>query len=335
MTLDARTKERRAILMLLLACVVWGMGFQWNKRGQAIIGERLAQQANDPAAHDLGPAWFLAIRFTFAAILWIIVFPSARRSWTRSTMRGGIVGGIFLAAGMLLQHYGLAHTSESLSSFLTSLTVLFTPFLAVFLLRQRVSVWMWASVACATAGVALMTLYREEARFDIGALLGLLCAAAFSGHILVIDRFGQHESPWRLCLAQLGVASSIFVVFAFVWGFVNCPMSLSDVARAASDKTFLVYLGLTTIPGTLLTFGLMFRYQPDTSATRAALTYLSEPIFATTYAWIIAGTSLTNAAMVGAGLIFIGNLFAELLGRRTNGAHPRAASPTVAGPLLD
>lgn len=334
MTLETR-RERRATLMLLAACVVWGMGFNWNKEGQAILSERLASIAENPDVHGLGPAWFLAIRFFLASACWALVFPSSRKSWNASTLWGGLWGGLFLAGGMLFQHYGLAETSESLSSFLTSLTVLFTPFMAVFLFKQRISVWVWVAVGCAAVGVTLMAFGREEASFDGGVLLGLLCAVAFSAHILVIDRYGKRESPWRLCLSQMTAASIIFVLFALVWGAMHVPVSVSTVSRAAWDDSFLLRLLLTTGPGTLLTFGLMFRYQPDTSATRAALAYQSEAIIATVYPWIIAGTAITGLAIAGAGLIFLGNILVELLGRRSNDEPSKSTSQTVVGPVLD
>jgi len=301
--------------MLLLACVIWGMGFNWNKLAQQVLGDRLAEVFAEPSLVALGPAAFLAIRFILATILWALLFPGSLRGWNRRTAIGGLTTGVFLSSGTLLQHYGLAHTSESLSAFLTSLTVLFTPLLAVFVLRQRVSGWLWLCVGCATAGVALMTLFRQEAGFDRGALLGLLCAVVFSGYMLALDYFGKRDDRSRLTLAQLVAATAVFVVFALVFPGGTKLLDVAGVADAMNTRTFLILLLLTTAPGTIIPFGLMFRYQPDTTPTRAALTYLSEPIFATAYAWIAVGTIITPGAILGAGLIFVGNLLAEFLGR--------------------
>lgn len=330
---SAPARERRAVLMLLIACVIWGMGFNWNKQGQAILGLRLAEQTGSAASADLGPAWFLATRFSLATALWAILVPASRVGWTGTTLRGGGLGGLFLATGMLLQHYGLAHTSESLSAFLTSLTVLFTPFIAVFALRHRVGRWMWLSVAFATGGVAMMTLGRDQGGVDRGAVLGLLCALVFSAHILVVDHFGRAENPWRFSLAQLLFGTLVFIGFAVVYGAVEGSPGITQIARAACGKAYLGWLMLTALPGTIITFGIMFRYQPDTSATRAALTYLSEPIIATTYAWIVSGTAITRMAMLGAGLILLGNVLAEFLGRPPQPADEQANEPV--GPLLD
>lgn len=330
---SAPARERRAVLMLLVACVIWGMGFNWNKQGQAILGTRLAEQTGNGASAELGPAWFLATRFALATALWAMFVSASRSGWTRATLRGGSLGGLLLAAGMLLQHYGLAHTSESLSAFLTSLTVLFTPFIAVILLGHRVGRWMWLSVAFATGGVAMMTLGRDQGGVDRGAVLGLLCALVFSAHILVVDHFGRAENPWRFSLAQLFFATVVFVGFAVIYGAWHGSPGTIDIAHAASDAAYLRWLTLTALPGTLITFGIMFRYQPDTSATRAALTYLSEPIIATIYAWMVSGTAITNAAMLGAGLILLGNVLAEFFGRPPRPAQEEAKEPV--GPLLD
>ncbi len=306
--------EHRAVLMLLVACVLWGMSFNWNKDGQALLGEHLGVVMGNPDAASVAPALLLALRFLAAIVLWACLFPRCLRGWTMRTVRGGIAGGTLLSGGILLQHYGLAHTTESLSSFLTSLTILFTPLLAALVLRQRIGAVMWASVAFATAGVALMTIYRAEGQFDRGALLGLLCAVVFSGHILVVDHVGKREDSFRFTLAQLIVGCTIFWVFCASWS-QRLP-SAGQLIEAFSDTKLLALAGLSTVFSTVVTFGLMFRFQPRTTATRAALIYMTEPLFATVYAWLLVGRTIGAVAILGGALIIAGNVLAELFGRR-------------------
>jgi len=320
----ALRRERHAVFCLVLTCAVWGMGFNWNKEGQALLGERLGLVFDDPDMVSLGPGLFLAMRFVIGTLLWMAVFPRSLRGWSKLTVFGGMLAGAFLAAGMLLQHYGLASTSESLSAFLTSLCVLFTPILAVVFFRQRIGMGLWATVACATAGVALMTVFREQAGFDRGAVLGLLCAVVFSGHILAIDAIGKREDPWRFTLAQFAFGALFFSAFCILWPGGTRLMDLHRLGEVVVSRQFLIWLAVVSTIGTVLPFGMMLRYQPRTSPTRAALTYVSEPVFATTYAWLVAGRTIGGIAAVGAALIIAGNVGAELLAnRRRNSASAR------------
>lgn len=320
-------------MALLGTCLIWGMGFNWNKEGQALLGSRLAETYGDNRLSQLGPAGFLSLRFLLTTAVWAVVFPASLRGWTKSTTRGGVLGGGFLALGLLLQHYGLSYTSESLSAFLTSLVVVFTPIIGIVAFRERVTGWMWFAIGLATAGIAMMTLNRAEQGFDRGALLGLLCAVAFSAHIVVIDRFGKREDPRRFTLAQFVVAAAVFTAFTLA-----CPGGgrLFDVDRlreALASGPLWGWLALVALVGTVVTFGAMFRFQPDTTPTRAALIYMTEPLFATVYAFLAAGTTITGAAAVGGVLILVGNTLAELRARRPAGRATQR--DTAVEPIID
>lgn len=324
-----RNRERSAIAMLLVACAFWGMSFNWNKEAQEILSQHWAKAGQDQSLTSHGPATFLAVRFPLAALAWALLFPRSLRGWTRSTVRGGIAGGVFLSTGMLLQHYGLSYTSESLSAFLTSLTIIFTPIAAALLLKHRVSAGLWCAIGLATLGVALMTLYREEGRFEVGALLGLLCAVVFSGHLLVVDHFGKREDPWRFTLAQLIVAGMVFMTYA-AWRFGgNITLAPRVVMSAFESGKFVTLTAAAIIFATLVTFGIMFRFQPRTTPTRAALAYLTEPLFATAYAWIAANRVIGGGAWLGAGLIVLGNVVAEVFARRDSASDIPVALPAT------
>lgn len=321
-------REHHAILMLLIACAFWGFSFNWNKTAQALLGQRLAETTADPRLHAVGPAAFLAARFLATALLWSLLFPRSLRGWTPRTVRASLFGGALLSGGMLFQHYGLVGASESLMAFLTSLTVLFTPVLASLVLGHRVAAMMWVSVACATLGVALMSHFRAEGRFDLGATLGLICALVFSVHILVVDHYGKTEDVWRFSLGQFAASALFISLFSLLQPGGGQLLHPRIAYEALASPQLLTLLALTILFSTIVTFGLMFRYQPRTSPTRAALTYLSEPIFATLYAWIAAGSAISPAAMAGAAFIILGNLVAELVTRRPAPApRPRGEPP--------
>ena len=127
-----RPSERVAELALLLATVFWGCGFTWAKSA----GEAVQRQANLPPGAALGPVFILAGRFLLGGLLLFLLIPATRRGWT---LRGAVrtLGvGLLLAVGLIVQHLGLDRTSEAVSAFLTSLSVLFVPLILTVALRR-------------------------------------------------------------------------------------------------------------------------------------------------------------------------------------------------------
>ncbi|MBI1826932.1 MAG: DMT family transporter [Planctomycetes bacterium] len=324
-----QSSEHVAVMMLLLACALWGMSFNWNKTGQARVADHLIQASGDASASEIAPAVFIGLRFAAAAILWACVFPRSVRNWSKQTLLAGICGGTTLSIGILFQHYGLWYTSESLSAFLTSLTVLFTPLIAAFVLRQRVGSILWVSIVCATLGVALMTIYRAEGHFDRGAFLGLLCAVVFSVHMLIVEHFGRIEDSARFTLAQLIVGVIIFAIFSTLRPGRAELFEPRFWNGVASDGKLLRVMAMSTVFATIFAFGLMFKFQPRISATRAALVYLTEPLFATAFAWVMAGSKVTSMALLGGALIIASNVIAEIFGRSAAGTQSTGTEADV------
>lgn len=326
-----KPSERTAILMLLVACALWGMSFHWNKTGQEIVGKRLAEASGDARLLAEGPAVFIAMRFALGVILWACIFPSAIRGWSMGTVWAGLLTGALLSVGMLAQHYGLWHTSESLSAFLTSLTVLFTPLIVSLVLRQKVPRILWISIALATIGTLLMTIFRDEGRFDRGAILGLLCALVFSGHILLVEHFGRRENTVRFTLVQFIVATLIFSFYSLLRPGGSKLLSVNLFADVLANRELIWLVAVSTVFATIFAYGIMMRYQPRTTATRAALTYMTEPLFATAYAWLVAGREVTGMALVGGGLVIASNIVAEVFGRKPSSGNGESAREPMKG----
>jgi drug/metabolite transporter (DMT)-like permease len=70
-------------------------------------------------------------------------------------------------------------------------------------------------------------------------------------------------------------------------------------------------LALTLLSTVLATY-LMSTYQPRVSASRAALIYLLEPVFASTLSVLIGHDAVTGRLLLGGSLILGGNAVAEL-----------------------
>ncbi len=302
-------QQRTAALMLALATFFWGGGFTWAKMG----GQAIHRTLGLPDGSPFGPIFLLGCRFSCGAIVWLLVIPDARRGWGLRSMGRGLFIGFLVSAGLIIQHLGLDRTSEAVSAFLTSLTILFVPLLMTIVLRRPPRAELWAGVVLATFGVWLMT-GATPSGFGLGEILGLLCSFTFSLYILAVNAILPRESPWRMTAAQfITVAVMCFCVCALIHPNYLRPTTVLHVL--AVRNVWVNVLLLAVFP-TILAFGMLTHFQPRLDATRAALIYLLEPIVAAVYASLAVGHRLTASAIVGGAMILIANVIVELISSR-------------------
>lgn len=301
------TSQRRATLALIAATFFWGAAFTWAKAG----GETINRAAGMGVHSAIGPIFLLSVRFLFSGLIWLAVFPESRRGWTfPSFLRGAIIG-LILAVALAIQHLGLDRSSEAVSAFLISLTVLFVPILVTVAFGKPPRAIMWFGVIVATAGIWLMT-GAAPTGFGIGEILGLACAVVFSVYILAVNAAIKRDSPWRMTAAQFLVVGT----FTLVWSIILLHGDTGQCVRLATLPSIPFTLLLLILFPTLYSYGSLTHFQPRIDPTRAVMLYLLEPIFASAYAWIVAGKSLTTLELIGAGLILSANGLVELAGPR-------------------
>lgn len=297
-------QRRKATLLLLFACIMWGGSFAWQKHG----GNAINAAAGLPDTHALGQMLLMMWRFIIALVLWPILFPKSLRGWSWRTVYRSVILGCVFGGGMLLQAAGLARTSAGLSAFLTSLTIIFVPLSMTLLLRKPPPMVMWIGVAIAMVGIHLMT-GSSAGGFDLGALFGLACAIVFSAYLILLNHHSIGESPWRLVLGQ----NLTITLLSGLCAVVCYPQHLSStVVFAATHSPALPNMLLLVVFSTIIAGGIMVFYQPRVDPTRAAMIYLTEPIFASAFAYFLIDEKMTVKAMIGGALILAANLLAEV-----------------------
>ncbi|MHC4252614.1 MAG: DMT family transporter [Planctomycetota bacterium] len=319
-----RADDARAAGMLVLACALWGASFTWVKAG---LSGMAAARGGKAADFLWVPALYIGWRFILGAALWGIVFRRSLKGWTRRTARRSVLLGALLFVPMFLQLLGLGRTSESVSAFLTSLTIVFTPLTLWLLFRERPSGRVALGVLFGMGGVYLMSFAgsREAAPGKLaGVALGVACALGFSLHIVGIDRWGRDEDPFRLTLGQFATVGVLGLVAAPLFGAGWDDLAPGAQWAMLSHEGVARDLVLAVVFSTLGAFGLMFRYQPRVSASRATIIYLTEPIFASLYAWVFAASGMTAFGVAGGALILAANFVSR---RRADLAPPDAPSP--------
>lgn len=246
----------------------------------------------------------LAIRFAIASVAIGLVAHQHWRMSRQTLLQGLLLGGIFGAA-QLTQTFGLAHTAASTSGFVTGLYVVFTPFLAAGLLRERVPFPTWLAVILATVGLGVLTLDLHTGfRVGLGEWLTLVCAFLYACHIVAVDRFSTPETALQLTNVQIVVVAAICLVAALPGG-VALP-------QTGVEWVWLLYLAL--IAGSLAIF-LQIWAQTYVESTTAAVIMAGEPVWAALFAVLFGGERPTWQRVTGGCAMVVAMILVTLIPR--------------------
>lgn len=303
-------KTYMADLILLGVTFTWGATF-------VLIKE---------AIQTMPPFTFLAVRFLIAAVLlfaFLLLFArDTLRALDRRLWIAGAILGFWLFLGYAFQTFGLQFTTSSKAGFITGLSVVFVPFLALWLLRQKLKRNALFGVGVATIGLALLSLTRDLS-VNLGDLLVFFCAISYGMHITLVGRYAPRYPALLLALLQI-----------FFCGIFNLGGALifEDVSLAFSpDVLFNAYvfsgLLICSVIATAVAFVVQNQFQKFTTPTRTALIFATEPVFAALTGYLFAGDRLDMQQVLGCLLILGGMLIAEL-GGHNDKTEPEALPST-------
>ena len=264
--------RRLAPWSLMLLAILWGSTFFSIKRLLVTI----------PATD------FLAVRFLISTVVLSLVFCRSFRMGRRTFIHGLILGALW-AAAQLFQTVGLAHTSASISGFVTGLYVVFTPLLGFLLFRLKVHRWVWVAVGLATVGLAALTIRPQAGIIGYGELLTIACAVVYALHIAVMGRWSSPREAAGLTIAQSLSMTVIFILFALPGGI--------QLPHSGVDWIWMIYLAVLCGAVALL---LQTWAQGYLEPSKAAVIMCSEPLWATFFAILFGGERPSWLFAVGA-----------------------------------
>jgi drug/metabolite transporter (DMT)-like permease len=210
--------------------------------------------------------------------------------------------GAFLTAGYVFQTFGLEHTSASNAGFITGLFVVITPLIGAALFRERIGGAAWAAAAVSALGLYLLA---GAGGLNRGDALALLCAVAFSAHIVATARSVGAHDPGALLVVQLGVCGLACLAVAAIGGDLEAP-------RGGTVWSALI---VTALVASALGFFVQTYAQRHAPPARTALILASEPAFAGLFGWLAGGEHLSAVAWAGAVLIMVAILAVEVVPR--------------------
>ena len=270
-------------LALIAVTAVWGVTFV---------------QVKDAVA--LYPLFaFLAVRFAIAsATLAAPAVPRLHTLGARGLAAGGVLG-VLLAAAYALQTAGLERTTVSSTGFITGLYVVLTPLFALLLFRQRIPGSVWGAVGVALVGLALL------AGVDVGSSTGDLLVLASTGaqalQILMVERYAARFDAIALTFVEM--------VVCFV-GFTAVAVALGDLSVPRGWTVWGALL-VTGVFASALAYLIQIWAQRRISATRIALVFALETVWAGFFGYLLAGDRLGVVGWTGCALLLAAIVLAE------------------------
>lgn len=276
-------RKRRGEALLLLASLIWGSSYMFQKMGMDYVG----------------PFTFGFFRFCIGAlalvpVIWIfdrnrakagkpsrMSDPGADQTgcppadsegraesagsdqplqdgrWglkDRTLLVGSILCGLTQFAAGSLQQIGLVYTTAGKAGFITSMHIVIVPVLMIFL-RRRVGFFTWMGVALAVFGMYLLCI-TDGFRIHLGDGLVFGCAVVYAAQILLIDYYAVRTDPIRLAALQFLLAGLLSGVCMLMFedlsleSIIDCtvPILFTGLLEVAAAYTLEIFGQRTTPP---------------------------------------------------------------------------------------
>jgi drug/metabolite transporter (DMT)-like permease len=279
----------RADALLLLVALLWGTTF-------------VAQKTADGA---IGPIWFVALRFTIAAVFLLpLALREARRSQAAVAPRdvaGAALIGALLCLGCGMQQFAMLTTSAGNAGFLTAAYVVIVPFVAWGFSGRAPSLLVLAA-ATVTLGGAWLLSGGSAAPWSRGDVIVLASDLVWALHINLIAHFrGLAARPMFLSVMQCSITGALALPAALA----SEPLTSSALLQALPA---IAYAGIVSSG---IAFTLQIVAQRYTPPAEAALILSLESVFAAASGALLLGERMSLPAGVGALLILAGVGLAE------------------------
>lgn len=277
---------RLAALGLILTTIIWGSAFVVVKN----------------SVSTLPPIYLLASRFFIATLSLAVFLHKKIIHITKKELLSGSLLGVFLFLAYLLQTYGIQYTTASNNAFLTTLYVIFVPYLGWLINKKKPDLYCSFAAFLGVIGLACLCL-KSDLTINIGDLLTLLCGLFFALHIIYIDRFTTTQSPAILTLIQLFIATLLSIITAPIF---EGPIPFS--AFTPSIVMGILYLGVFS---TMLGFLLQNLGQKYVAPVTASLLLSLESVFGAVFSFFFLKETFTPLMIAGCGLILFSIILSE------------------------
>ena len=289
-------QQIKSSLILLLTATIWGVAFVAQSVGMEYIG----------------PFTFNAIRCVLGGMVLIPVIlvlqkkketgaENQEKEDKKTLWMGGIACGVILCIASNLQQFGIMEASVGKSGFFTALYIVMIPVIGIFI-GKRPGIKLWFCVALAVVGMYLLCMKDGSFTIERADIMLLLCALAFSFHILVVDYFSPRVDGVKMSCIQFfvcGVLSAVGMLFT----------ETPDISNIQAAWLPLLYAGLLSCG---VGYTLQIVGQKGINPVIASLIMSLESVISALAGWVILGQVLSPKEILGCVLMFVAIIITQI-----------------------
>lgn len=262
------------------------------------------------------PFAIVTLRFWLALACLVPFLGRGALAGLRATVQPGLLAGLALTTGYLLQTAGMRETTASMGGFLAGLIVLLVAIGGCAFFGARFGWFSSLGLLLGLAGMAMLCWHGDDGGATVqnttrGILLQVASSISYAAHVLLLSKYGRELPALPFCTWQLAAVAVAATVAVGVDGRV-----LADGVTAVAAPTREVWLiGYLGVLATALGIAVQSKVQHRIAPTPLAMLFALQPLFAALVGWLALGDHMAGLQWAG-GAALIGALVVTSLERQ-------------------
>lgn len=287
----------RQNVLPVLAALIWGTAFV----AQSVSTDHVGAFTFNAARSAIASVFLLALCLILRAVRRKgSSQDTAHSSGAKDLIIASLCCGTALTVACFLQQKGLETTTSGKAGFITALYIVIVPMIGL-LMKKHTPKTVWCSIPFAAVGLYLLCV-KEGFTVTVGDFYVLLCAFAYSVHILVIDHFTQKVDGVALSCGQFMTAT----VLSSLGMILTETPSLAGIMACIGP---ILYVGIFSSG---VAYTLQILAQKDSNPTVVSLLMSLESVFATLAGAIILHDRMSGREYLGCVIMLAAVVLAQL-----------------------